>query len=266
LAGDANLGAPQKAPPRLRSLIQDPKESAEPSGEAVTRRLFKIRGADASGQRSPARIQISRTYASRGQRDTWSPQQELPTHITLVATEKRATIGLMTLAFDSVAGLRVEDPFALEVRALRDAGLRICEFTQLAMDSVDRFGRALASLFHVACIYAHRMMGFDDLLIEVSPRHAAYFETLLGFRMLGRERLNRHIDAPVVLLCLDFSFAQEQAALFGGMPELASIRRSLYPCFFSVAEEASIVGRLKQTQPDVLYSHAPSGPTGIFDA
>jgi hypothetical protein len=104
----------------------------------------------------------------------------------------------------------------------------------------------LASLFHVAYIYAHRVNRFEDLLIEVNPRHVRYYERMLGFVVKGPERMNPRVDAPAVLMALDFSHAHAQIQKFGGRQHLADSERSLYPYFFSPAEEAGIVGRLSR--------------------
>ena len=167
--------------------------------------------------------------------------------ITLIAEDHNDTIGTMSIGFDRPEGLFVDDLFPAEVEALRREGRRICEFTKLAVDGVVRSKRVLASLFHVAYIYAHRLKGFDCLLIEVNPRHVRYYEKMLGFKTIGPERLNRRVNAPAVLLCLDFAHAHAQIERFGGQPELGSVERSLYPYFFSIKEEAGIVGRLQFT-------------------
>jgi hypothetical protein len=211
------------------------------------RRLFKIRAANSEGHRSSANILVSRMYAWRGYQTTSSPvgYGDAENRITLVAVGDNETIGTISIGFDSPEGLFVDDLFADEVNALRHEGRTICEFTKLAMDSIVKSKRVLASLFHVAYIYAHRLQKHDSLLIEVNPRHVRYYEKMLGFRAVGPERLNRRVNAPAVLMCLDFSHARAQINRFGGNPHTADVERSLYPFFFSVAEEAGIVGRLK---------------------
>ena len=255
---DTIIGVPFEAHHALRSLLQDQSEPDDAQDDDVSRRLFKIRSADSFGQRSSASILVNRMYATRGYRSTPLPDPQLPTRVTLVASEHEATIGTITVGFDSATGLHVDDLFAIETAVLRDAGRHICEFTKLAIDSVVRSKRVLASLVHVAYIYAYRMMGFDSLLIEVNPRHVRYYERMLGFEVIGQKRLNRRVNAPAVLLCLNFAHAHDQIDRFGGKPELSLVERSLYPYFFSVPEEASIVSRLKQTQPESEYIHTGS--------
>lgn len=262
LERDTIIGVPFEAHVPLRSMLQDQSEpDLGPHDDEVSRRLFKIRSADSSGQRGSASILINRMYGRRGYRSTPLPEQQLPTRITLVASDHHeVTIGTITIGFDSPAGLHADDPFGAETDGLRSAGRRICEFTKLAVDSVVRSKRVLASLFHVAYIFAYRTMGFDTLLIEVNPRHVRYYQRMLGFEPLGPQRLNRRVNAPAVLLSLDFSHAHDQIERYGGRPEYSLVERSLYPYFFSIQEEASIVGRLMRTQPDAAYFHGGSPP------
>lgn len=260
MTGNTIIGVPFETHPPLRSLLVDQSDSDDAPGADISRRLFKIRSADSSGQRSSASILIDRMYARRGYLSTPLPQTQLPTRITLVASEHDDAIGTITIGFDSAVGLHVDDLFEKETTALRDRGLKLCEFTKLAMDSVVRSRRVLASLFHVAYMYSHRMMGFDSLLIEVNPRHVRYYQQMLGFRLLGPKRLNRRVNAPAVLLCLDFTHARDQIAKFGGKPEFLPVERSLYPDFFSPAEESNIIDRLSRTQPDAMYAHEASSP------
>ncbi|MCV2356468.1 long-chain N-acyl amino acid synthase [Paucibacter sp. B2R-40] len=254
---DTIIGLPFEAAKPLRSLLQQAFEPAVPLPSNLNQRLFKIRSADSDGQRSSASILVNRMYAWRGYNTAPVSAKELPLRITLLASEEELTIGTITIGFDSPAGLSADDPFALETAELRARGLKLCEFTQLAVDSVVRSKRVLASLFHVAYIFAHRMMGFDSLLIEVNPRHVRFYEGMLGFKVLGLERLNPRVNAPAVLMSVDFDDIQRQIGLYGGRPELSLQARSLYPYMFSVAEEASIVGRLKRTQPDAAFAHVP---------
>jgi hypothetical protein len=263
LASETIIGAQYEHSGELRPMLHDlSREDEDDAGGAEQcRRLFKIRSADTSGQRSSASILIDRMYATRGYLTTALPDVQLPTRITLVASDRDATIGTITIGFDTTEGLHVDDLFEDQTAILRLAGRRLCEFTKLAMDSVVKSRRVLAALFHVAYIYGYRMMGFDDLLIEVNPRHVRYYERMLGFEVIGPTRLNRRVNAPAVLMRLDFTHAHEMIQRFGGRPDMSLQERSLYPEFFSIAEEASIVGRLRRTQPDAVYARPRQRPS-----
>ncbi len=257
MPSDTIINVPFDPAHPLHALIQDGSPQVGPQVDEVGQPSFQIRAANSHGLRSSASILINRMYASRGYLSSPLTTVQLPTRITLVASAAGVTIGTITIGFDSAAGLNADDPFIVETSALRAQGRNLCEFTKLAIDSVMRSKRVLASLFHVAYIYAHRMMHFDDLLIEVNPRHRRYYERMLGFDVRGLQRINPRVNAPAVLLCLNFDHARSQIALYGGKPELGDVKRSLYPYFFSVFEETSIVDRLLRTQPDAAYTPRP---------
>ena len=249
MQSDTIIGAEFEPGRPLRSMLHEaPAGDTVYSDEAGTR-LFKIRTADSHGERNSASVLINRMYATRGYQSTPLPAQQMPTRITLTASDHDAVIGTITIGFDSEHGLHVDELFDDSTSRLRGAGHRICEFTKLAMDSAVRSKRVLASLFHVAYIYAHRMMDFDDLLIEVNPRHVRYYHQMLGFTVMGETRMNRRVNAPAVLMRLAFSHAHHQIDRYAGRPEMASTERSLYPLFFAIHEEAGIVGRLRSAHP-----------------
>lgn len=164
--------------------------------------------------------------------------------ITLVATEHDSTIGTLTIGFDGADGLLVDDLFPDEAQRMRLDHTVLCEFTKLAVDGSVQSKSVLASMFHMAFIYAREINGCDRILIEVNPRHVRYYERMLGFVVRGSERTNLRVNAPAVLLSLDLSHARSQIDRFSGQPNLARIERSLYPYFFSHAEEHGIVHRL----------------------
>ena len=246
----------------LRSMLWDDGPADDATDSQISRRLFQIRMADSARRRSDASILINRMYATRGYRSAGLPERAPPSRITLVASEHDATIGTITIGFDSPAGLLVEDLFAAETQEMRFAGRTVCEFTKLAMDSVVRSTRVLATLFHVAFIYSHRIMGASDLLIEVNPRHTAYYKRMLGFEVVAPARLNHRVNAPAVLMRLDFAHAHEQIAQFGGTLKPVGPARSLYPYFFSPADEAGISARLHGVNDPQSFvpppAHAPS--------
>jgi hypothetical protein len=242
---DTIIGAAFEPERRLRSLLSDRGPSFQEEQGEPAERLFKIRAARTPGQRRSASTLIKLRYAWRGYATKPLPQESAPDRITLVAAEEDETIGTMTVGFDGPDGLLVEELFPGEVHSLRAAGHRVCEFTKLAVDSASQSKRVLATLFHVAYIYAYRVMDFDCLLIEVNPRHVGYYSKILGFTTVAAPRMNMRVNAPAVLMRLDFAHTQEQIGRFGGKPQLSATERSLYPYSFSVEEEAGIVGRLR---------------------
>jgi hypothetical protein len=228
----------------LTSILAPGIEPEPLEPDAVSRRLFTIRAADSMGHRSGASILVNRMYATRGYHAKSLLNEPDSHRITLIAGEADAVIGTITIGFDSGAGLVSDELFQHEIDRFRTSGQQVCEFTTLAVDSVVKSKRVLASLFHVAYIIAHRINGIQNLVIEVNPRHVRFYEAMLGFEVAGPERMNERVQAPAVLMRLALAHAREQIARCGGRPELAQAERSLYPYFFSPADEAGIVNRL----------------------
>jgi hypothetical protein len=219
---------------------------AQVRDETIGPRLVTLRAADTGGQRSSANILVHRMYASRGYKTSASlGEAEAKNVLTLVAIDGQETIGTLSLRFDAQEeGLLADDLFREEIDPLRAQGRRVCEFTKLAMDHVVKSKRVLASLFHTAYLWAHGVMGFDDVVIEVNPRHVLFYRKALGFTVMGPERLNRRVDAPAVLLRLELTHAREQIDLHAGQRRPDAGPHSLYPHFFSAKEEAGILHRL----------------------
>ncbi len=248
-----SLVATQLAAPRQEHREEDYGLDLAMAGHADGR-CFKIRSADTFVSRDSASQLLKRRYGWRGYSIVSLPNDQTSNRITLTATDNSLTIGTITVGLDSPEGMNCEDVFETEIAALRDRGLRLCEFTKLAVDPVFSTKRVLAALFHVAYIVAHCIRRYDMLLMEVNPRHVRYYERMLGAQVVGEERTNRFVDAPAVLLALPFSHITEQIAKLAGRPELAATERSLYPFAFAAHEQEGIISRLMGAQPAASLS------------
>jgi hypothetical protein len=85
-------------------------------------------------------------------------------------------------------------------------------------------------------------------VIEVNPRHVAYYRRMLGATVLEKERMNARVNAPAVLLLLDLNYSRDQIARFGGTAETERAERTFYPFFFSAQEEAGLLARLQKSR------------------
>ncbi len=241
--GDTIVAVPPQVP--LRALCVQENDTLQPETTPV-QDLFKIRLADSHGRREAAGLLVKRRYAWRGY-EVGTTQGVHPNRITLSASNREGVVATIAVGLDSVAGLFVDKLYGSEVDSIRARAQRkVCEFTKLAMDRLVRSKRVLASLFHVAYIFAHRINSYQELLIEVNPRHVLFYERMLGFEVRSEAKLNPRVDAPAVLMALDFSYGHSQIAKFGGRQDLADDERSLYPYFFAVSEEAGIVARVRR--------------------
>jgi hypothetical protein len=228
-------------------LTQNPRIDLLPDGDPSVRR-FKIKSADSFVRRRSANLLLKSRYAWRGYQSVSLPSDQTSNRITLTATEDDAVIGTITVGLDGPEGLATEDVFADVLAKLRSEGKRLCEFTKLAVDPISGTKRVLAALFHVAYIVAHRIRSFDTLVMEVNPRHVRYYERMLGAHVGAEERLNKSVNAPSVLLVLEFAYVKKMIGEHAGMPGNAGADRTLYPFGFTLTEEAGIITKLLALQ------------------
>jgi hypothetical protein len=206
--------------------------------------LFKVRLVNSEERRTSASYLIERRYAWRGYA-VGDQRPATPNRITVAAHDQDRTAATLTVGLDSPDGLFVDGLYREQVNELRQAGRRLAEFTKLAVESTLHSKALLAALFHTAFIYARRIHQCTDLLIEVNPRHDAFYRRMLGFERCGQLRSDPRVGAPALLLRLSLAHAHTQIARFGGNPQLGATTRSLYPYAFAPSEEVLIERRLR---------------------
>lgn len=227
------------------SLHQVPQTTALPLSTLASSLEgdFTIHATRSGSLSEMAQRLVLQRYAQRGYlRMPWSSATE-PQLLTLSASGAAGTLGTLGVRLDSAQGLKADEAFPEEMRVLRAQGLRLCEFTQLALEHGITSVKVLAGLFHAAHLYAHQVNEVELLVIEVNPRHVAYYRRMLGFTVASEERLNPRVQAPAVLMCLDLAYAQQQIDTLGGARN-AGLTRSLYPHFFGPEEQAGLLDRL----------------------
>ena len=203
---------------------------------------FTVKVVDDPGRRVHASSLIQRRYAWRGYAS--SPlENACDGRVTLAACADDTTLATITAALDRHDGLYVGGVYPDTVAALRAEGRRLCEFTKLAVDESVRSHAVLGAIFHVACMYVIQLHRCTDVLVEVNPRHARFYQRMLGFEAAGEERLDPAVGAPAVLLRLDLAHCAREIARLGGQRHLRE--RSFYPYFFGPDDAAEIVGRLR---------------------
>ncbi len=205
---------------------------------------FTIHTADTRDRRRDAGRLIRQRYSWRGYRSVTLPAEHLAQRYTLTAASQQQVLGTITVGLDGPEGLNCEALFGAEVSALRAAGLRLCEFTRLAVDAAAQSRQVLAALFHAAYLVAYRIGGFDKLLIEVNPRHVRVYERMFGARVVGTQRHHPGVDAPAVLLSLDLAVVAELLAGQAETPQQAVAAHPFYALAFSPQEEARHIAHL----------------------
>jgi hypothetical protein len=171
--------------------------------------------------------------------------------MTFTAEIGEEVVGTITLAVDSSAGLAIDQAFSAEVGAFRSMpDTKVCELTKFAFSPNVQSKELMAALFHIVFVYGSRTHGGTDLFIEVNPRHVRFYESMLGFRRVGCLKQNESVAAPAQLMWLKVSEIREQILKCGGAQQNAA--RSLYPFFFSPADEDGIYRRLAAAQPELI--------------
>ena len=187
---------------------------------------------------------ITRRYSSRGFHVPRTAAD--PNLYTFAAYESGQLVGTVSMRFDSPAGLMAEQLYPEEIAGLREHDLRLCEFTRLALDEQAMSKEVLGSLFHSCYLYAHMVRDLTHAVIEVNPRHVAFYRRVLHFKQFGEQRHNQRVDAPAILLALDFNVIARELDRFFANPDWRSQTKSFFVHWFSPEEATGIVGRLQR--------------------
>jgi len=231
-----------QSPYRLKDLCID--QSAERVNEETrgAKQEFKVRLANTEDRRKSASLLIEKMYSWRGYEA--NPLGQDPNKITLVAYQDDQVVGTLTLGLDSPSGMVVDQLYKSEADQLRAQGRKICDVTKLAVDQEIKSKSVLGALFHLSVIYGRNIHHATDFLIEVNPRHALFYQRMIGFVPFGEEKLCPRVNAPAVLLKLDLAYADEQVKQYGGLGADTQGVKSIYPYWFSKEDELGITQRL----------------------
>ena len=205
---------------------------------------FKIRVAKRTGARRAAGALVERRYTGRGY--SLPGKKKSPLLSTFIAYDEGLIVGTVGVGLDSVKGLGADELYKQELDALRAQGFTICEFTRLAVDRTAASKPVLAGLFHTAYLYAAVIKGCTHAVIEVNPRHVAFYGKALNFEAIGPERLNKRVNAPAILLCTSFKTIADGLASSAGKKALPGTSRSLFYYGFPAEDERGVLGRLRQ--------------------
>jgi hypothetical protein len=237
----------------LIATFEAPAAMGEPAAHAVASaqglaalpgaQLFHVRLANSANGREAASLLLRKMYAWRGYAFDVSDHHDA-NKITLYAETAGVLVGTMSLCLDREGHLPADDNFRDKLDELRREGRRLAEPSRLAIDK-GVCKRVFAALIHISYIYAHNIAGFTDYVIEVNPRHVAFYKRMLGFVDFGEERACARVGAPAVLLRLPLDRMGAQIRKWGGKMEQHGDERSFYPYFFPSWDEPGITERLR---------------------
>jgi hypothetical protein len=190
---------------------------------------------------------VERRYAHRGlavTREQFSSRKR-DNDVVCTARDGSRVVGTLSVRFDGPGGLHADLLFSAELDQWRAAGAKLCEFGGLAVDKHSHEPkRVLAQIFHLGYLHAHRRARCDRLVIEVNPRHLGFYRRCLSLVTCTAARHNPRVNAPAVLMSIDFAEVRNQIALWGGHPESVVSARSLYPLAWDADTEAAMLSRL----------------------
>jgi len=125
--------------------------------------------------------------------------------ITLLAEHNGVLAGTLSLRLDGPDGLLAERVFPEEVRRARASGMVLSELTALAVARRSTRPHVCGALFTAAFQLWGAFQDLTDALIEVNPRHLGFYCRVLGFVVIGEERLCPRVNAPAILLRLQLA-------------------------------------------------------------
>ena len=250
--GDVSREVPDLSTAPLDPTIADP---------ALRPDVFRVRVARPRTIRDDAGLLVRRRYESCGYQAAHAVTDA--NLYTFAAYSAGSLVGTLGVRLDSRDGLKIEEMYGEEVEALRARGLRLAEITRLAVAESAASKEVLGALFHTALLFIHVAQGRTNVVIEVNPRHVAYYRRVLFFKPLGPQRHLDRVGAPAVALELELSTLKNAVDEFFSRPDWRERTSSPFSTWFSPDDAHGILNRLRQLDVERKDFRAP--PTGQRD-
>lgn len=131
---------------------------------------------------------------------------------TLIAQLDKKMVGTFTTFIDGPAGLKSEQAYPEEIGAFRREGKSIVELGQFAVqhfDSLQMTQMAFSAMnngLYLVCANLRRKQ--LAIVFEVHPHHVKYWNSL-GWKIVGPPRRCHRVNAPGVLMLMEFSAYEE---------------------------------------------------------
>lgn len=238
LSGFEIFGDVSREIPDLSTALLAPTE-VDP---ALQQDVFRVRVARPRMVHEDAGMLVQQRYESRGYQAAHSVAD--PSLYTFAAYDSGTLVGTMGVRLDSPAGLKIEELYGDELEALRARNCRLTEFTRLAVAESAASKEVLGALFHTAVLFSHVVRGCTNVVIEVNPRHVAYYRRMLFFKPLGPQRHLDRVGAPAVALVLEFPTLMNAIGEFFSKPDWREHPGSVFSSWFSPHDAEGILNRL----------------------
>jgi len=135
-----------------------------------------------------------------------TPHHLLPTSEVMVAKSEGVVTSTLSMFGDGYLGLPMESMYPVEVKGLRDQGLRLAEIGCLA-DRRSSEIRFIETFAHLGRLVAQVAVSrdIDGILAVTHPKHARLYKRVMGFRQIGELSECPYANGnPAVALFLKF--------------------------------------------------------------
>lgn len=174
------------------------------------------------------------------------------TVILIVQDKQKQIVGSLTLVFSATTKLPVEKIYSEEIAQLKCNSEKIVEISRLVIDPNYRNSKEILNLlFNYLVIYSLHVKNYSSLVIQVNPRHASYYKTLLKFDEIGEEKACPSVqNAPAILLYLPIARYQTELKRCNSTMPQEKKDRSLYQYFLKPEQEPLVANYLaNQAKP-----------------
>lgn len=227
---------------------QLPEPDAAAADQARNPNVVRVRLARPRDVHEDASLLVQRRYQARGYQVRRTVAD--PALYTFAAYDKGRLVGTLGVRLDSPKGLKVDEVYGDEVAALRSRDLRLLELTRLAVAETASSKEVLGALFHTALLFGGVVRRCTHALIEVNPRHMAFYRRVLLFKPLGPERHLARVGAPAVALTLEIARLQAAVDGFFAAPNWREQTSSFFAHWFTPADAEGVLGRLQRLEEE----------------
>ena len=234
-------------------------ENGDPLVEKVKPSGFTIKVANTLEEREAVfhlayQVYLDKSYVKKNEskRLINTYDADADTTILIVKDTNNKVVGSLTLVFDGQSRLPAEKIYSQELNALKSKNEKMVEISRLVIDPNFRNSKEiLVLLFNYLYIYSYYVKSYSCLVIEVNPRHIAYYNSLLNFKPIGSEKPCPNVEsAPAILMYLSLKHSQDEVLRLTKNTESEKNNRSLYQYFVSPEQENLVAYFLvKQATP-----------------
>lgn len=179
----------------------------------------------------------------------------MPDRTTIVVEQhtKPKLRGSITVNIDGAFGLPLDRLVRGELDDLRTRGGSLFQISKLAADSADESKAMVGALMSCAFLFGAEVEACQTVVVEVNPRHTAFYRRVMGFRTFAAPALDPKVNAPAHFLAAD------APALIKRLLRIHCERTTGFKASFFSAEQA-------EHFVSAIRLHRSAGVPGLFAA